>query len=162
MFHIAKNVLKIFTIFIIFHGFAIGEESQSIYFGGYVRHAKPNSKTHEGNMSLIGYSRLYQVDNWHLEPGINTYIDSYEKRSYTVFTDISYESFSFYYFKPILSLSCMHKGTSHERDEMKFRCAPFLKIRMGGEKNLFVNIIPVPHVRGVTNGFIAVEVGYRW
>ncbi len=113
-------------------------------------------------MWLFGYSREYQVDNWQLEPGINTYIDSYDKRSYTAFADISHEIFSFSYFRPMLSLSCMYKGNSYDSDEMEFRCYPLLKIRIGGEKNLFANIIPVPYVSGVTNGLIAVEVGYRW
>ena len=79
-----------------------------------------------------------------------------------MFTDISHDSFYFFYIRPVVSLSCMHKGNSYERDEMKSRCAPLLKIRIGDEKNLFANIVPVPYVKGVTNGWIAVEVGYRW
>jgi hypothetical protein len=44
-------------IFLLTQVFAYGEEMQSVYFGGYVRHKKPEARTHEGNMSLIGYSR---------------------------------------------------------------------------------------------------------
>ena len=154
----------ILVIFVLLwtQALAYGAESQSVYFLGLASHADPNPKTHEGNMWLLGYSREYQVNSWQLEPGVNSYIDSYDIRSYTVFMDISHDDFKYTYFRPMLSLSCMYKGISHDNDEMAFRCYPLLKIRIGGETNLFANIIPIPYVSGVTNGLIAVEVGYRW
>jgi len=161
MFHMTKNVLKISAIFLLIPGFAIGQESQSIYFAGYVRHFEPKPETHEGNMSYLGYSKEYRSDNWRFEPGIATAIDSYSLRSYSVFVDISHNNFQFSYVRPMLSLNCMYKGSSYDHKNMSLQCYPFVKFRVGGDK-FFANITPVPQVKGVTNGLIAIEFGYRW
>ena len=66
----------------------------NIYFAGATKHVKPGDKTREGNMDLLGYSMRFRVDGWLTEPGINTYVDSYSKRSYTAFVDISHDNFA--------------------------------------------------------------------
>lgn len=142
--------------------FAHGQEGHSIYFAGLTQHIKPGAKTREGNMELLGYSMLFKKDDWRLEPGVNTYVDSYSQRSYTAFVDISNDNYAYAYFRPVLSISCMHKGTSYDSDQMATECWPLLKLRVGGPTKLFANVIPVPSTGGRTNGFVALEVGYNW
>lgn len=142
--------------------FAHGEVKHSIYFVGYVRHLKPTPETHQGDMNFLGYSMELRKNEWQFEPGINTYIDSYGKRSYSVFTDISHEAYAYPYFRPLLGLSCMYKGTDYGSDKMAAQCFPLLKFRIGEETKLFANITPVPRIGDLTNGFFAVELGYKW
>lgn len=154
--------LFLFSMLALIPPLSHGAEHHSIYFASYVRHFQPQEETRDGSMDNLGYSAEFQIDDWQIEPGINTFIDSYNKRSYSLFTDISHEHYAYPYYRPVLSLSCMYKGIQYSSDEMALRCYPLIKFRIGDETKLFANIVPIPHVGDTTNGFIAVEIGYKW
>lgn len=154
--------ILILSILFLSLSFVQGEEKQSIFFAGYLNHRQPIPQTNEGLINLLGYSREYANDKWKVEPGINTYIDSYSLRSYTAFVDISHDTYAYKYFRPILNLSLMYKGVGYSSDEMRVKLIPMLKFRIGGDTKLFANIIPVPPIDDETNGFVAVEFGYKW
>lgn len=142
--------------------FAQDKEKQSIFFAGYLKHRQATPMTHEGFISFLGYSREYTKDKLKIEPGINTYVDSYSIRSYTAFVDISHDTYAYAYFRPILNLSMMYKGIGYSSDEMRLKFTPMVKFRIGGDTKLFINIVPVPPIRNTTNGFLAMEFGYKW
>jgi hypothetical protein len=138
------------------------KQHQSIFFAGYLKHLQPIVQTNEGLTSLLGYSREYTDRKWKIEPGINTYIDSYSLRSYTAFVDISHDTYAYKYFRPIMNLSLMYKGIGYNSDDMRVKLIPLVKFRIGGDTKLFANIVPVPPIENETNGFVAIEVGFKW
>lgn len=156
-----KPILILFILMMTL-SFAEDNEKQSIFFAGYLKHRQPIPQTHEGFISFLGYSREYTKNKWKIEPGINTYVDSYSLRSYTAFVDISNDAYAYKYFRPILNLSLMYKGIGYNSDEMRVKLIPLVKFRIGGDTKLFANIIPVPPVGNDTNGFVAIEFGYKW
>lgn len=156
-----KLVLFIATLFLA-QPLAHGAEHQSIYFASFVHHFQSQAGTRNGSMDNIGYSAEYKIDQWQIEPGISTFIDSYNLRSFSAFADISHERLAYPYYRPLLSLTCVYKGVEYGSDARAVACYPFIKLRIGGDSKFFANIAPIPHVRGVTNGFIAIEFGYKW
>ena len=138
------------------------EEFGTIYFGGYTRHFKPSEFTHEGNMQYVGYSKEFNHDKLNFDTGVSTFIDSYGKRAFVVFSDISNSDYRFGYFQPILALACTRKGKGYDTDATQSSCFPLLKVRVGSENGLFVKITPIPPIGNVTFGSISFEFGYKW
>jgi hypothetical protein len=163
----ARNKMKIFHIFFMcLMPFTLVSndilKDYSIYFLGAVRHFEPIDKTNEGNLDYLAISKLYKNDLWHFENGIGTFIDSYHIRSYTAFSNISHEHYKLGVLTPILGLNCYYKGKNYDSTERRFRCHPALKLRIGKEEGFFLNIMPIPKVEGLTDGFITVELGYKF
>lgn len=136
--------------------------TSSLYFAGFNKHAEPTPKTNEGNMNFVGYTRDYAQGDWNFETGASTYVDSYNKQSYMLFSNVSHEDYHYRYFTPVISLHCAYKGNSYENDSMKVICAPPLSLRFGAEHGLFVYVTPVPKVGTLTNGFVSALIGYKF
>jgi hypothetical protein len=136
--------------------------SNNLYFAGFNKHMSPNSRTNEGNMELFGFSRDYKKDDWGFETGVNTYVDSYDQQSYTLFSKISHEKFRMKYITPVLAANCTYKGRSHDNDSMRTICSPPLSLRLGAGKGIFGYFTAVPEVGNLTNGFVMLELGYRF
>jgi hypothetical protein len=41
-------------------------------------------------------------------------------------------------------------------------CSPPIQFRLGRDKGMFTSITPIPRIGTLTNGFLTVEVGYRF
>jgi hypothetical protein len=134
----------------------------NIYFFGAADHLKGHAGQNNGNMDLFAYSRDYKKGNWNFENGAGTFVDSYHKRSYIAFSNISNDRIKTKYVQPVIGLNCMYKGKSYNSDEMQTVCSPPIKLRIGKQKGLFAYLTPVPKIKGVTNGFISLEVGYKF
>ena len=113
-------------------------------------------------MDYLGFSVEYKTDGKRFDTGIGTYIDSYDKRSYNVFSDISDERFIYGNFRPLLGFYCSYKGRGYDTSSMKLLCFPLLKFRVGGDDGLFTKITAIPHIGTITNGLISAEFGYKW
>jgi hypothetical protein len=136
--------------------------SNNVYFAGFNKHRSPTSRTNEGNMELFGFSKDYKKGDWGFETGVNTYVDSYEQQSYSLFSKISHEKFRTKYITPVVAANCTYKGRSYDNDSMKTICSPLLSLRIGTEKGIFGYITAVPKVGKLTNGFVMLELGYRF
>lgn len=134
----------------------------NIYFLGLSQHFQSKSKTRNGNMALLGYSRNVERKPWHFENGAATFIDSYNLRSYVVFSNISHDNIGTTHIKPTIGLNCAYKGYSYSHDRKRWLCTPPVKFRIGKEKGMFAYVTPVPKISGLTNGLISLEVGYRY
>jgi len=136
--------------------------ASNLYFAGYIKHAEPTPSTNEGNMRFIGYSRDYEKDDWNFETGASTYVDSYHKRSYMIFSNVSHDDYRTRYVTPVLVLNCAYKGNSYVKDSMKLICVPPVSFRIGMDHGFFAYITPVPKVGTLTNGFISAILGYTF
>ncbi len=136
--------------------------ASNLYIAGYIKHAEPTPKTNEGNMRFIGYSRDYEKGDWNFETGASTYVDSYHKRSYMIFSNVSHDDYKTRYVTPALVLNCAYKGNSYVKDSMKLICVPPVSLKIGPDHGFFGYLTPVPKVGTLTNGFISVIVGYKF
>jgi len=134
----------------------------SVYPFVYVRHFELQPETHDGNLDYFALSKSYKRNDWNFGNGFGTFIDTYYERALFVFTDISHDNYNYGSFKPVLNLHCAYKGHSYNEPGRKLQCYPLFKLRIGKEKGLFTNIIPIPKVGDVTNGLVAFEVGYKF
>ena len=155
----------IFTIYILLATNLYASDTfkgVTLYPFAYVKHAKPTPRTNEGNMDYFAISKEFSKDKWTFDTGAGTFIDSYSLRSYKVFTNISHKDFSWRFFRPLLALEYFYKGDSYTTNEMHQLVYPSLKLQIGEEDGLVMNIQPVPKIGTLTNGFIAVAVGYKF
>ena len=113
-------------------------------------------------LGFFAVSKTYKKNAWSLESGAGTFVDTYHKRAYIVFSDISHENYQYGLLRPVLNVHCAYKGHSYNEDNRKLQCFPLFKLRVGKNKGLFTNIIPIPKVGDVTNGLIAFEIGYKF
>jgi len=113
-------------------------------------------------MEYFALSKSYDFGAWSVESGGGTFIDSYSLRSYTLFSNITHESYQWGILKPILGLNCYYKGVEYSSDDMHFLCHPSLKLRVWYEEGLFMNIMPIPPAGDLTNGFVTIEFGYKF
>jgi len=134
----------------------------SLYPFGYVKHSKPTPQTHEGSMEYFGISKIFVNEKWTFDTGVGTFVDSYSIRSYKVFTNVSHRDFTWGVLTPILSLELYSKGKGYESNQKHQFLYPGFKVRVGNEDGLFMYIQPVPKLGTLTNGFVAIEVGYRF
>lgn len=134
----------------------------SIYPLGYVRHFELAPKVNDGNLNYFAVSKTRKKNAWRFESGVGTFVDSYHKRAYIFFSDISHENYQYGLFRPVLNVHCAYKGHSSNEDDRKLQCYPSFKLRVGNKKGLFINLIPIPKVGGVTNGLMAFEIGYKF
>lgn len=134
----------------------------SIYFFGYLKHVVNDSRNKEGYMELIGYSREFCYGNFIFDTGVNTYVDSYDVRSYSLFSNVSYENFQYKIVTPMLEMGVTYKGKDYDTSEMQ--TYPFIipKIRIGAGSGLFADFSGLPKIGDITNGWVALELGYKW
>ena len=65
----------------------------SIYVAGLLYHFDTAPENNDGNMEYLALSRDFQKGNWLFETGAGTYLDSYYKRSYLIFSNITHNRF---------------------------------------------------------------------
>lgn len=138
------------------------EEYGSLYFYGYLKHANPKPSAHEGGMELFGLSKELRSGSFVFDTGVNTYIDSYGKRSYGVFSKVSHDNLRYGIVSPMVSLTCTYKGEDYGSDRMRIYCLPLPVVRIGGRTGLFADISALPKIGQYTNGWAALEVGAKW
>lgn len=134
----------------------------SVYFFGYVKHIVTDPRNNEGNMELFGISREFRYEKWVFDTGVNTYVDSYSERSFTLFSKISYEGFRYGWFTPLLSVGCTNKGKDYDSGERQTYFFPMPMLRVGPQTGFFADVFACPKISGVTNGWVIVELGYKW
>lgn len=134
----------------------------SVYFFGYLKHVVSDSRDHEGNMDLLGISRELRYGKWVFDTGVNTYVDSYNVRSYTLFSKISHADVRYAWFTPLLSVGCTNKGKDYDSDARQTYCFPIPTLRVGKPTGLFADAFALPKIGDITNGWVAVELGYKW
>ena len=157
-----KNILLI-SMFLITNLYsAEWWKGVSLYPFGIVKHFEPVEETYEGNMEYFAISQTYTNEDWGFEVGGGTFIDSYEVRSYRIFTNISYKEFTWGFFTPLLAIDFYSKGEKYNSDNRKQFVTPSLKLRFGYEDGIFITVQPVPKIKTLTNGFVAVEFGYKF
>ena len=145
--------------------FSVAEDyfkNYTIYFLGVIKHFEPTDLTHEGNMEYLAISKSIETTSLILEGGAGTYKDSYNARSYMVFANISNDKYRYGFFQPILGAQIHYKGVNYFSDDRKVTIFPTLKLRIGKDEGLFVDIMPVPKIGDLTNGFISAEFGYKF
>ena len=134
----------------------------NVYFLGLVKHFEPTDKTNEGNMQYFAVSKSVTPEKWTYEGGIGTYKDSYSIRSYMVFVNISNDDYRYGIFQPLLGLQVQYKGVDYVSDDMQVIAFPTLKLRIGAKDGFFADVMAVPKLGTVTNGFASLEFGYRF
>jgi len=134
----------------------------NLYFFGIVQHFEPTPKTNEGDVHYFAISKTTPINLWELENGLGTYIDSYHIRSYKFFTNISHKEYSYSIFKPLIGFEINYKGKSYTSTKRRIIVAPTIKFRIGKNKGLFTNILVVPKIGTLTNGFTALGFGYKF
>lgn len=134
----------------------------SLFFLGLTKHIKPQPKTNEGSLDLIGYAYNTERKNWNFETGFTTFNDSYHERSYAIFTNISNDNWNTKHIQPTLNINCAYKGYTYAHEGKRWLCSPPVQFRIGKEKGLFAYVMPVPKLGNTTNGFVSVEAGYRY
>lgn len=134
----------------------------TLFLFGATKHFKPQPKTNEGSLDLIGYAYNTEHKNFNFETGVTTFNDSYHERSYAVFTNISNDNWNYKYIQPTLSINCAYKGYTYKHEGKRWLCTPPIQFRIGKEKGLFAYVMPVPKLGSTTNGLLFVEAGYRY
>lgn len=134
----------------------------SIVFYGHLRHVVNDPRNNQGNMELFGVSRDLEYNHFRFDTGVNTYIDSYRMRSWSIFSNVSHDSLNYGLLTPMLEIGITNKGKdygSHERQTYPFIIP---KIRIGERTGLFADISGLPKIGTITNGWVAFELGYKW
>jgi hypothetical protein len=137
------------------------EWRNTVYFYTYITHLEPTPETNE-DLKWIGYSRTMQRDKWRFVNGLATYVDSYSVRSYSVFSDISHDDFTWGWVRPALGIQCHYKGKDYGSTERQVYCFPIPKLKFGGDKGLMANLAGTPKIGKLTNGWVTLELGYQW
>jgi hypothetical protein len=134
----------------------------SLYPLGIVKHFKVQAETNDGDLNYFAASKTYKKNAWSFENGAGTFVDTYHKRAFVAFSNISHDNYKYGIFTPMLNVHCAYKGHSYTADDRKLQCYPLFKLRIGRDKGLFTNIIPLPKIGKITNGLVAFEVGYKF
>lgn len=142
----------------------IFDGKNALYVFGWVQHADTYERTNEGYIELIGYSREFELGKFTFDTGFNTYVDSYHIRSYSIFSNVSYAPLHYKFITPMAVIGVTNKGKDHDSDARQTYPLIIPKIRFGGRDNIpvFADISALPEVGGITNGWVALEVGFRW
>jgi hypothetical protein len=158
----ASKLLAAVFMFLALPGTCCGEEYGTIIFYGYLKHVVSDPRNHEGNMDLLGFSKEINVARFGFDTGANSYVDSYRKRSYAIFSNISHEDYHFGILTPMLEVGITSKGKDYDKPGRQ--TYPFLipKLRLGARDGLFVDLSGLPKVGSITNGWLALELGYKW
>jgi hypothetical protein len=138
------------------------EEYASFYFFGYLKHVKDDPRNHEGNMRLFGVSKEMHYGDFQFDTGVNTYRDSYRRQSYTIFSNISHEDYRLKYLTPMLGVALTNKGKDYDSSERQTYLLAVPKLRIGAREGLFIDISGLPKIGDITNGWVALETGYKW
>ncbi len=158
-----KKILISITIIInIINASDHRDNDYAVYLFGIVEHFYPVSQTKEGNMHYVSLSKKEYYKEWEFENGLGYYKDSYNIDSFNIYTNISNSNWAYGMLKPLVSLAVHSKGIDYSSDERKIFILPSIKIRIGENKGLFFNIMPIPKIKPYTNGFVATEIGYSF
>ncbi len=157
-----KKLLIAVLIFANSSLYADNDNSISVYPFGGTFHFTPRSITNDGNLNYLAVSKSYKKNRWNFENGVGTFIDSYHVRSYIAFTDISHARYKYGLITPMINLHCAYKGIEHTSNKRDVSCYPAVKLRIGKEKGVFVNVTPIPPLGDLTDGQLSFEVGYKF
>ena len=113
-------------------------------------------------MELIGYSKELSYGKFIFDTGVNTYIDSYYVRSYTLFSNISYENYRYKIVTPMIEIGITNKGKDYDTSKRQTYCFVIPKVRIGARDGIFVDLSGLPKIGDITNGWLAIELGYQW
>lgn len=138
------------------------QEGWSVHFYGYLKHVNRPPGYREGGMDYFGVSKGASYEAFQFDSGANAFIDSFGKRSFTVYSDVSHDNFRYEMFTPMVRLACMKKGKGINTDEMETTCFPAPKIRIGARTGLFADVTLVPKIEGFAAAMGMVEFGYKW
>ena len=141
---------------------ASAEDHWSVNFYGYLKHVDPEPGYREGGMDYFGVSKEASYAAYQFDTGVNAFIDSYGKRSFTVFTDVSHADFRYEMLAPMIRFACMKKGKGFNTDAMRTSCFPSPKIRIGSRTGFFADVTLVPKIEGYADAMGLVEFGYKW
>ena len=125
-------------------------------------HFKTDKKTNDGNLNYFAFSKTRHRGAWHFEQGVGTFIDTFHVRSFIAFSEVSHDDYQYGMITPLLNTHCAYKGRSHKHKKRSLQCAPVLKFRIGDDKGLILKLTPIPKVKGITNGQLTFEIGYRF
>jgi hypothetical protein len=158
------KIVFIMLGFLMAWGQAAAEDGalNSIYFAGFVQHAKSRPETNNGNVDFLAFSRDFKRNDWHFDTGVGTFVDTFHQRSYALFTNITHDRLRWGMVRPMLTLTCMYKGDDYDSDKMKVLCIPPVKFRIGDDDGLFANLMALPKIGNLTNGLYSLEIGYRF
>ena len=134
----------------------------SVYPIGIVKHFKVQAETNDGNLNYFAASKSIKKNAWTFDNGAGTFVDTYHKRAFIVFSNISHDNYKYGLLTPMINVHCAYKGHSYKADDRKLQCYPLFKLRVGRDKGLFTNIIPLPKIGNITNGLVAFELGYKF
>ena len=141
---------------------ASADDHWNLHFYGYLKHVDRHPGYREGGMDYVGLSRETSYEASQFESGANTFIDTFGKRSYTVFSDVSHASFRYEMVTPMLRLACIRKGTGSDLSRMNTNCYPVPKIRIGARTGLFADVTLVPQIGDYADAMGMIELGYKW
>ena len=134
----------------------------SFYFLGWDQHLEPKEETRDGNMEYFAISKEIEKGKWSFNTGGGSYIDTYDLRSYGIFSDISHDRIKWKWITPLLSLVCTYKGVDYGSDEREIKIGPLIKIRIGPDTGLFGAVTGLPPIEGQTDGFVMGVFGYKF
>jgi hypothetical protein len=140
---------------------ASADDHWSVNFYGYLKHVDRHPGYREGGMDYFGVSRETSYESFQFDSGANTFIDTFGKRSYAVFSDVSYANFRYDLFTPMLRLTCIRKGTA-DSDAMRTSCYPVPKLRIGARTGLFADVTLIPQMGDYADAMGLIEIGYKW
>ena len=162
MLHHTVKLLALVFAFLALLEKSYAEEYGTIIFYGHLKHAVSNPRNNEGNMELIGFSKEFNVGKYRFDTGASTYVDSFNKRGYAIFSNISHQDYHYGIVTPMLEVGVTNKGK--DRDKLERQSYPFLihKLRLGAAEGLFVDLSGLPKIGSTTNGWLALELGYKY
>ncbi|MBK7312451.1 hypothetical protein [Candidatus Aalborgicola defluviihabitans] len=141
---------------------AFAEDHWSVNFYGYLKHVDREPGYREGGMDYFGVSKEASYEAYQFDSGANTFIDTFGKRSYSVFSDVSHADFVYGMLTPMLRLTCIHKGRGSDTSRMVTNCYAVPKIRIGARTGLFADVTLIPQIGDYADAMGMVEFGYKW
>lgn len=141
---------------------AHADDYWSVYFYGYLKHVDRHPGFREGGMDFYGFSKETSYDAFQFDSGANTFIDSFGKRSFSVFSDVSHANYRYGMFTPMLRLVCIKKGSGFDTERMHTDCYPVPKIRIGARSGVFADVTLIPQLGDYADAMGLIEFGYKW
>jgi len=113
-------------------------------------------------MEALGYARELCYKKFMFDTGVATYVDSYDVRSFAFFSNVSYQEFHYKILTPMLEIGVTNKGNDYDSNERQTYPYIIPKIRIGARDGFFADISGLPKVGDITNGWVGIELGFKW
>lgn len=157
-----RSLLLVIALSFFSFAYADKKDNYSFYFTGLLYHFDTAPENNDANMDYFAFSKDFRKGNWLFENGAGTYLDTYYKRSYLVFSNITHDRFRKEWYSLMLSLNCTYKGKELDSNKRETICGPLAKLSIGKRKGLFSNVTLMPKHEDLTNGFVGIEFGYKF